>query len=223
MRIAPFLNVERGITAVIGGGGKTTLLAVLAEELRQQGTVILCTSTQIWPPSQFETRIEADSAAISELLQRKGVLCLGTPLPPGKLTAPRQSFEELKTLADYVLVEADGAKHRPLKAHAPHEPVIPSGSSQVICVVGADGFGHRISQVCHRPERYSALCGASESAAVTPELAARVLRAEGFGDRVFVNKVEGLEDYKNAERLAEGLSCPVTAGSLHKEVYRCLR
>lgn len=33
MQIAPLLHVGRGVTAIIGGGGKTTLMETLAGEL----------------------------------------------------------------------------------------------------------------------------------------------------------------------------------------------
>ena len=44
MQIAPLLNIGRGVTALIGGGGKTTLLYTLTEELRKKGTVLLCSA-----------------------------------------------------------------------------------------------------------------------------------------------------------------------------------
>ena len=37
MDISALLGVERGVTALIGGGGKTTLMCTLAEELRRRG------------------------------------------------------------------------------------------------------------------------------------------------------------------------------------------
>ena len=58
---------------------------------------------------------------------------------------------------------------------------------------------------------------------VTPELEAALILAEGLGDRVYINKVETAEDYDRAAALANRLTCPVTAGSLHKGVYLCLR
>ena len=122
-----------------------------------------------------------------------------------------------------MLVEADGSRRLPLKAHAPHEPVIPANAQRVVLVVGADGFGKPIRAVCHRSELYAARCGASEETDVTPELEAAVLLAEGLGDRVYINKVETAEDYDRAAALANRLTCPVTAGSLHKGVYLCLR
>ena len=223
MQIAPLLNIGRGVTALIGGGGKTTLLYTLTEELRKKGTVILCTSTRIMRPAQYEVLERAGEVEASAALAAHGAVCVGEMAESGKLAAPTLSFDSLARLADYVLVEADGAKRLPLKAHAPHEPVVPANAQRVVLVVGADGFGKPIRAVCHRPERYAALCGASEETAVTPELEAAVLLAEGLGDRVYVNKVETAEDYDAAAALASRLTCPVVAGSLHKGVYLCLR
>lgn len=223
MQIAPLLHIGRGVTALIGGGGKTTLLYTLPEELRRKGSVILCTSTRIMRPPQYEVLEAAEETELSAALAAYGAVCVGTAAENGKLAAPQLPFETLAQLADYVLVEADGAKRLPLKAHAPHEPVIPSNAQRVVMVVGADGFGRPIREVCHRPERYAALCGAPEDAAVTPEMEAAVLVAEGFGDRVYINKVESAADFDNAAALAGCLTCPVAAGSLQKGVYVCLR
>ena len=52
--------------------------------------------------------------------------------------------------------------------------------------------------------------------------AARVVSAEGYGDRVYINKVESAADYAAAEKMAKEFSCPVVAGSLHQGVYVCL-
>ena len=223
MQIAPLLNIGRGVTAIIGGGGKTTLLYTLTEELRKRGTVILCTSTKIMRPEQYEVLERAGEAEVSAALAAYGAVCVGETSAEGKLGAPQLPFETLARLADYVLVEADGSKRLPLKAHAPHEPVIPANAQRVVLVVGADGFGKPIRAVCHRPERYAALCGASEEADATPEREAAVLLAEGLGDRVYINKVETAADYDAAAALAARLACPVAAGSLHKGVYLCLR
>ena len=43
------------------------------------------------------------------------MLCVATLHATGKLTTPNISFKELIRLADYVLVEADGSRHLPLK------------------------------------------------------------------------------------------------------------
>lgn len=222
MQIAPLLKIGRGVTALIGGGGKTTLLYALAEELRGRGRVIVCTSTHIRVPEQYPL-MTGDAEALRVALDKENVVCAGTSAGDGKLTAPAASFEELSAPADYVLVEADGAKGLPLKAHAGHEPVIPANAQRVVLVVGADGFGKPIDKVCHRPALYAEHAGAPIDAVVTPEIAARLIAAEGYGDRVYINKVESADDYAAAEELARRLTCPVVAGSLHKGVYTCLR
>ncbi|MBE6909448.1 MAG: putative selenium-dependent hydroxylase accessory protein YqeC [Ruminococcaceae bacterium] len=222
MKIAPNLQIGRGVTALIGGGGKTTLLYTLAEELRRKGTVVLCASAHIRVPEQYPL-VTGGAEELRAALDAHGAVCAGAPVEDGKLTAPPIPFEALAALADYVLVEADGSRGLPLKAHAPHEPVIPPNAQRVVLVLGADGFGKPISDVCHRPELYAERAGVSPDTPVTPALAARVVEAEGFGDRVYVNKVESADDYAAAEELARLLTCQVTAGSLHKGVYTCLR
>lgn len=222
MQLAPLLRIGRGVTAIIGGGGKTTLLYTLIEELRKKGSVLLCTSTHIRIPEQYPL-VTGGVEELHRVLSAHRAVCAGTYAKSGKLAAPPVPFEELSALADYVLVEADGSRGLPLKAHAAHEPVIPSNAQRVVLVVGADGFGGKIQEVCHRPELYAERAGASVTDLVTPELAARVILAEGFGDRVYINKMESADDYAQAERLAKLLPCPVVAGSLHKGVFTCLR
>ncbi len=81
-------------------------------------------------------------------LGARGSVCLGRPDEKGKLTAPALPVSQLQTLALWVLVEADGSKHLPLKAHAPHEPVIPPESQHTILVAGPralDGLSSRRS------------------------------------------------------------------------------
>lgn len=223
MKIAALLQIGRGVTAIIGGGGKTTLMEALAGELSQKGSVILTTTTHIRRPAQYETLTDADEALVSAALSHSRVVCVGEATEEGKLCAPRLSIETLARLADFVLVEADGSKGLPLKAHEAHEPVIPPCAQRVVAVAGIDGIGKPIGAVCHRSARYAQLALADEETIVTPEIAARALNAEGGFDRVYINKVESAAAYEAAQAMAKELSCPVVAGSLHQGVYVCLR
>lgn len=223
MQIAPLLHIGRGVTALIGGGGKTTLMMTLAEELKKNGTVIVTTSTKIRAPEQYETLLDANEEEARAALARARVVCIAGQTENRKLCAPPLSFEVLASLADYVIVEADGAKGLPLKAHASYEPVIPENAQRTVMVMGIDGVGRRICDTCHRSALYAPLAGVEEDAIVTPEIAARIVKAEGFGDRVYINKVESAADYEAAQELARQFSCPVVAGSLHQSVYTTLR
>ena len=219
MALSDLLAIRPGVTAVIGGGGKTTLLRTLGEELAGRGSrVLLCTTTKILPfPGLPCARRKAELEA---LRREHRLLCAGTPVPgTEKLTAPETPMAELARRFDYVLVEADGAARRPLKAHAPHEPVIPTEANQTICVVGASGFGRTIADAAHRPERYALLAGVPETAETTPETEAAVLLAEALHTRVYVNRVETLWELADAKALAALLKCPVLAGSLQRGEY----
>ena len=222
MQIAPLLQIGRGVTALIGGGGKTTLMYTLAEELKSRGKVIICTSTKIKLPEQYTTLFDASEDDVRAALQTHDILCVAEKSVEDKLCAPKLSFETLSQLAPYVIVEADGAKRLPLKAHAPHEPVIPVSAQRVVMVIGIDGIGKPIAETCHRSALYAQLAGVSEDDIVTPEIAAKVVNAEGWGDRVYINKVESAEAYDAALALTKEFTCPVISGSLHKGVYTCL-
>lgn len=219
MKLSACLDIRPGVTAVIGGGGKTTLLRVLGEELAEAGNrVLLCASTKILPFAGLENLTAPSEEALAEALEKRRLVCAGSPVPgTGKLTAPPVPMARLAALADYVLVEADGSAGRPMKAHAPHEPVIPAEANQTVLVIGASGFGQPIFQAAHRPERYAALAGVSLDAEVTPEIAAAVIDAEGFADRVLVNQVETAEQIAAARRLEELLACPVLSSALKGE------
>ncbi len=198
MTFSEALDIRPGITALIGGGGKTSLMLALAQELKAGGSVIICTTTRIYPPESIETLTGADSDGILAALRENDVVCIGE-MYGEKLGPSNMPITELTSLADYVIAEADGSKGLPLKVHAEHEPVIPDGA-KVIYVIGADGIGRPIAEAAHRPELYAEMLGVDTSHMVTPEDAAKMI---DHGDTVLFNKAESEEDIQNGKRFAE--------------------
>ena len=223
MKLFEMLAVKPGITAIIGSGGKTSLLYHLAGELMRKGkTVVITTTTHIRKPEQFPFADTMETAGA--LLEKNSAICIGTEIEDGKLAAP--GFDGWETLAEYVLVEADGAKMLPLKAHADYEPVIPKGCENVICVVGASGFGQPIQMAAHRSERYAELAEVGMATKVTPELAAKVVGAEHLGSRVFLNQTDALKGFFGGGQIkefAKALDCPVVAGSLRQGSFQKIK
>lgn len=216
-------GLRAGVVSVIGSGGKTTMLSTLAQQL--PGPVILCTTTHMFPFPEYPRIAGDDAGQVRDALERCRVVCLGRPDENGKLTAPALRISRLRELAPWVLVEADGSKRLPLKAHAPHEPVIPPESGHTILVAGASGFGAPILQVVHRPERFCALTGAQPQDPVTPELAALAIAREGLSRQVFLNQVESEAAWTLARRFARALEhsgTQVFAGSLYQGACRRL-
>ena len=222
MHLRETLAIRPGLTAIIGGGGKTTLLYALAKEMGADARVIVCTTTHIFPPEHLPRLTTDSKGEIAAALAETNCVCVGTWNETGKFSAPAVPFEQLLRLADYIFVEADGSKHLPLKAHARHEPVVPPEANQTILVLGASGFGKPIREAAHRPALYAGKLGVTEDTIVTPALAARLLALEALHTRVLVNQAETKEDLALARGLAGFLHCPAAAGALQKENVICL-
>ena len=182
------LSIRPGVTAVIGSGGKTTTLAALAR-LIATGTcanpsddkrprIILGTTTHIRPFPHAPLYTRDNPVELGQALAEHGTVCCGTPVEDGKLAASPIAAAELARLADYVLLEADGSRGLPLKAHAKHEPVIPLEASTLVVVVGAHGFDQPTEAVVHRPALTCEQLNASPRDRATAECAARLLLAE---------------------------------------------
>lgn len=222
MELWELLGVRPGITALIGGGGKTTAMYTLARELAARGSVICTTTTRIAPPEHLPLWNPSCLEELSAVLPASGCICLGTRTAEGKLAAPALPPEALAEAADYVLAEADGSQRLPVKAHLSHEPVIPANTGLTVVMVGASGFGRPIREAVHRWERFCQLTGASPEDPVTAENLAASLALEGFGDLIFVNQAEASSAMREARRLAALSSRPVFAGALRGGVWRCL-
>ena len=192
MELFRLLDISPGITALIGSGGKSTLLSLLARELTEAGEQVLCaTTTHIFPPVGMPL---ADSpAAAEQALCRGGPVCVGVWAAEGKLGPPREPLEAYRGMCRYLLVEADGSRRLPLKAHASYEPVIPPGTRRTILVAGAAGLYRPVREAVHRPEIFCSLAGCAPEDLATPERVARVMEAEGLGDLVLINQADAAE------------------------------
>ena len=277
------LGIKKGVNAIIGSGGKSSLLKSLSLELSQKGSVLLTTSTHILPFSHCENICFSDenisisdenisilneNALISDenvstlkekillpgedihseeealknskvLLQRKvlslwnkskrPILCLGTLEKNGKLSPFPLPFSNLEQMADYVLVEADGSKRLPGKAHGRNEPEIPKESQRTILVFGASALHKPISDVIHRVEIFQNFFTPTltPDTLLTKELLLQAFRKENLGDCLFVNQLDCLTKKEAGELLLflqKGLGKMVCGGSLkegsaHPELF----
>jgi len=195
------------IIAIVGAGGKTAALFSLAESLVAQGvSVALTTTTQIRDP-RYETGRRFDRVLIDASLMVAGtpipdafagssgpVAFAGEPFASGGITvvagativegAKLQGIhpEKVRLLAGSfgaVLVEADGAKHLPVKAPAGHEPVVPEAASVVLGIIGLDCLGKPMDgRTVHRPELFGELVGCAVGQAIEARHLASLARSE---------------------------------------------
>ena len=226
------LGIKKGVNAVIGSGGKSSLLKSLSLELSQKGSVLLTTSTHILPFSHCENICFSEEEALENsktLLQSKvlslwdksqnPILCLGTLGKNGKLSPFPLPFSAIEQMADFVLVEADGSKRLPGKAHGRNEPEIPKESQRTVLVFGASALHKPISEVIHRVEIFQNFFTPSltPDTILTKELLLQAFRKENLGDCLFVNQLDCLTKKEAGELLLflqKGLGKMVCGGSL---------
>ena len=173
MRLKEALDINLGeVISLVGGGGKTTLMFALAQELASSGScVVTTTTTKIFEPLPSQTPLlllgTDEEKMIKSLIQNmhkyRHITLARERLPSGKLEGI--SPDLVGRLArmnrvSYIIVEADGAAHRPLKAPDSTEPVIPSNTSLLIPMVGVDAVGCRLTEEnVFRPQIVSELIG----------------------------------------------------------------
>ena len=167
------------LVALVGAGGKSSTMYALARQAADGGRkVVVTTTTHILPHPDLP--LAGDLGELAALLKHNRVVTLGAYDQRGKLTGAGDPADCLE-LADVVLMEADGAKLRPLKAPADHEPVIPPQTQAVIAAAGLDSVGQALEAVCHRPERVAALLGVEPDHRITPADVAAILSSPQGG------------------------------------------
>lgn len=180
--------MERGeVVSLVGAGGKTTTMFRLAEELASHGwKVIATTTTMIWREARCgPTMLESDAEQLLEKVPRalteqsRITVASGFDESEGKLIGIDPSVvDALVALpeVDAVIVEADGAKGRSLKAPADYEPVIPLSTSLLVPVAAIDAVGRPLDErTVHRPEIVRTISGTPSGQIINPELMSTVL------------------------------------------------
>jgi molybdenum cofactor cytidylyltransferase len=226
MRLADALRIpSKRVVAFTGAGGKSTAIGRIARELSKEGRVIITSTTKL--------HLRQSSLAASHLISRTAhdvspLLSMLEDFPSVLVTGDTAEGESkwvgvdasildaLHTLTQEVggtlLIEADGARGRSMKAPADHEPVVPHFADLVVPVVGLDVIGAALNdEWVHRPERAALLLGMTEGETITPEHVFVLLNhpsggLKGVPDqaevRVLLNKAETQESQEHGRAIA---------------------
>lgn len=258
MGVASSLGVGPGVTCVIGSGGKTTLIARLARELCSgkpvggvaedvaADGVVVCTTTHIQPldgmlacggRSVGEVRDALASAAGRAPVQVASSASAGdAPSRDGivRLGPAQVGVGAIAGVAGHVLVEADGSRMLPLKAHAACEPVLPDPCElhgivmSVVLMAGMSGVGQHARDAVHKPELFCGLTGIAADDVVLPRHVARAIAAElacgrTCADTIVLNQADSADGMAAARDVARELAvllgsrCPhVLAGGVRE-------
>lgn len=219
------------IISFVGAGGKTTTMYQLADELAEQGLkVLITTTTHIRRPEHGLTALVEDIHEIPEISWQGNLLTAGKPSEDGKLEMPggldqAEAIAALWKTVDVILVEADGAKGRPLKVPAEYEPVLLPQTELVVACAGLDAIGQAFGDVCFRMEQEGSWLRRTAQDQVAPDDVALILMDERGSRRyvselpyrIVLNKADSGEAQQAAAEVVKSLpvmlqpSCVLTA------------
>jgi probable selenium-dependent hydroxylase accessory protein YqeC len=203
------LAAERGAVCLVGAGGKKSTMYALAAAC--PGRVALSSTAHMY---------RYDEKRVDQVIVVEGVMPRSDPAARvvaycGPTDTPQRvgglAGEALAELVgwgefDLILIKADGARARWIKAPADYEPLIPAWADTVIPVVSARVLGRRLDEgIAHRPERVAAIVGASLEAAIEPKHLARLLSSaagalKGVGTATVVPLINMVDDPALCER-----------------------
>ncbi len=211
------------VVSLVGAGGKTTVLYALSMELRRRGfSVVTTCTTHMQLPTSGTTAaplvvIEEEgnwlATVKARLAQYGSVTVIENRTREDKLRGlDVVMIDPLRSLADCVVIEADGARGRSLKAPGEHEPAVADETTLVVVIVGLDALGEPLHErFVHRVEVVKRLANAPPASEVTNDVVAAAVvdgyfpKLSGHARRlVFLNKASD-DRLKAAEKLAEAL------------------
>lgn len=185
MDVVDALGVRRGTTCLVGAGGKKTTMATLAAHL---DPVVLTATVRI---PIFDPWVEAVLVTDDPVVAVREAAATRVGVVPERERADRYRgydpaiVDELTdAIESPVVVKADGARSRLLKAPDDHEPRIPATADTVVPVASVHAVGRPLTdEHVHRVERVAAVTGREPGDPLTVEDVARVVASPDGGLR----------------------------------------
>lgn len=250
---AVFKNVSEALglekrehLAVVGAGGKTSLLLALVAGLRDKKVVISTTTRMLHAEARsigkpiISLQEPGWKNRLREGLNRENqVVLIGEVMASDKVKGISPSladaiYREQRTGS--LLLEADGAAGRSIKAPAEKEPVIPSSVTTVVAILGLDAVGQPFNRErVFREKEFRDITGIEPGEKLVPErLWPLFINPQGLfkgtpssaKKTAFLNRLDLLADQGRAFVLADlimdknaGLIDRVVIGSVKEGVY----
>lgn len=227
--------IDHAFVSIVGAGGKSSLFTLIANELTDQKIkkikTILTTTAHMFTWQLYtignnctilydenEKKLESfiikhftnkDSNKIAILICKYFKDKLGE-----KCSGPGLKFLDRwwkKKLVDRIVLEADGARGKPIKAPDIHEPPIPKSTTDLIGVIGVDSLGLTLSEEnVFRSHIFSSLTGLNYGEKVNLESVVKLINhpkglfknaPTGSKKYLFINKVNCKKRIDITERL----------------------
>ncbi len=200
----------------------------LAQELAEkQKRVLVTTTTMIFHPKEKKRPhhnlfIGKADLILKNLSPDKGNITVAGKkiIADGKkikgFTPKELTYIPKSGIFDIILVEADGARGKPIKAPSEYEPVIPLDTDIVAGVIGMDCIDTIINSTnVHRPEIFTKITGSSIGDILETQMVIKLLESalgifKGTSPKsrkiVIFNKSDTADRISKAKEIAENIS-----------------
>ena len=181
------LDARSGLVCFVGAGGKKTTMYRLADMHPGRVGITATAHIPFFPKTLKVAKVIAPEGDIlprvlSELSHQDKVAFAQPSEKHGRFAGLEPSLVgriQVEAGFDVVLIKADGARSRWIKAPNDIEPQIPPATRIVIPVVSARAIGEKLSEkIAHRLDRIESICGVSDGQPITPLHVARLLADE---------------------------------------------
>ncbi len=202
---------------LFGGGGKTGLMLRLGAELAKHHPRVLLTAltrsaANGGPPVILLSGLDESRPLTFE--RHNPLLVMDHPTPDGKLAGVSpETLAELLSRSSLAVVECDGSRSLPLKAHNDRDPVTPDCATHAVVVVGAGVVDTTLDEgKVHRPELFRSRWGLAPGTVMEADFVAEVVTSpQGYGSKIasglpvvyFVNQADRWPEA--AQRLARAI------------------
>lgn len=219
MELNKVLDIKVGSTvAIVGAGGKSTLMYTLAEEFRKDYKCLVTTTTKVYVPNKEKYDFMAVGAEEFNEIKKNsnnGIYVYGNLInKEDKLmgVTPKELDYNVYNF-QYVFIEADGSKRKPIKGWKDTEPVICNATTHTIGIISIESIGKEINEDnVHRVKEFLSITNTAENNIISEDnIVSMIFNPKGLfknsrGERIlFINKVESKQQWLVAEQLIHNI------------------
>ncbi|MCG8378573.1 MAG: putative selenium-dependent hydroxylase accessory protein YqeC [Proteobacteria bacterium] len=207
-------NAHSGVVCCVGAGGKKTTMFQLANAHSGKVGITATAHIEYFPKTLAATNYIGTEDELLEAIKNDNSSKTIAFARPSERFGRRaginpemvQTFKEAGRF-DLMLIKADGARSRFIKAPAKHEPPIPDVTTTVIPIISAKVIGMNLTEkIAHRIDQISNITGLNENDEIKPVHLAQLFSSEqgslkNTGDAKVIPLIN-MVDYSEQEVLA---------------------
>lgn len=218
MKILEEIDIKKGdVVSIVGAGGKTSVMNKLASELKEKNLRVLVTSTTaIMMPKKeeydyFYLEKEYDIKRKVKTVDKGSITVLVKEfIREDKVKGIEIEYLDnviKEGLFDIILIEADGARRKTIKAPREDEPLLTKYTNKLIGIFGIDSLGLTIdSENVHRTEIFLEIIGKTEGDIIENRDIVKLIESKvGLfkgGEKkekyLIMNKCDNIKEYNKA-------------------------